>query len=238
MTELTAATVRLGFAGLYVALLPLMGVLTMRTTQQVRRYALLLTASVALVPIGFVLRQAGVGQLTVAGGVIDVVNLVQSTIGTIILYGVVLGLVDTSRRMTGLIIGISLIPTYAGSLLGLVGDSFGVLGIVYLAGSFLPFPVVLYLFVGPVWRSAASVSRRRRLIHWKARNILLFAYAMVLAYTLIAITGLVVDPVLNAIIVQYSFYMLSGGVAVYLLYNLTRLRTTTGTELISWGTSS
>jgi sensory rhodopsin len=224
MTDLTVSMVRFGFAGVYILTFLAMGLFVRRTPDQLRQYGYLLTILVGVAPIAILLQELGIGQLPASNGTLDFVNLVQGTVSTLVIYGLVLSLADVSRSMTGFIIFVALIPTYAGAIAGLLGDSIsGVLGLLFLGGFFVPFPVILYLFFRPVWRSAQTVSRQRRLVHWKARNILLFAYGMLLAYTPMAIAGLITDPILDIFVLEYSIYFLYGGVAAYLLYNLVGL---------------
>lgn len=235
MTELTVSTVRFGFVGLYVMTVLGMGVLTARAPRQVRQYAAILTGVIALSPVVLVFQEFGIGEIAVAGGTIDIATLGQGIVTNVVIYMLVLGLVDASRRLTAVTVAVALVPTFASALVGLLGDSVGsVLGIVYLLGVSVPFPVVLYLFLRPIWQSSESVSRRRRLVHWKARNILLFSYGMLLVYTPMVIAGLVRDPVLNTMILQYSTYLLYGGVAIYLLYNLSRLRPGGEANVLTW----
>ncbi len=232
MTELTPDVVRFGFAGLYALTFALGVVLYRRTPRAVRTQA---AAALAVVGVGapvILLQEFGLGEIAVGNGSLDLVAIAQGLFSTVVVYGLVLASARVSRRLAAATIGIALVPTMSAEIVAVAGEEPGVLVLVaFLAAFFLPFPVLLYLFTGPIWRSAEEATAQQRLLHWKARNVLLFAYGMLLAYTPLVLTGLLTDPVLDVLIQEYSVFFLYGGIVLYLLYNYSTLATEEATDV-------
>ncbi len=228
MIDVTAATVRFAFAGVNLLTFIIALGLYTRTPEQVRSYAGVAVAIAGLTPLAIVLQEFGVGAVAVGNGSLDLLGLTQSLISTVVIYALVLASANVSRRVGVLTVALAVMPTLGGEIFGVVGQGAEgtvatVAFVLFLASFFVPFPVLLYLFFGPIRRSASEATPQQRLLHWKARNILLFAYGMLLAYTPLAVAGLITDPVLDVFIRQYSIFFLYAGVVLYLLYNYTTL---------------
>lgn len=230
MIDITPETVRLGFAGVNLLAFIIAVGLYARTPEQLRSYAAIAVLVAGFTPLVIVLQEFGVGTVTVGNGNLDILGLVQSVLSTVVIYGLVLASARVSPRIGAVTVALALIPTLGGEIFSVVGQGAdGTLATVafalFLSSFFIPFPALLYLFFVPIRRSTSNVAPEQRLLHWKARNILLFAYGMLLAYTPLAVVGLIADPVLDVFIRQYSVFFLYSGVVLYLLYNYTTLDT-------------
>lgn len=228
MTELTAETVRFGFAGLNLLTFVVAVLLYTRTPPEIRKYAGVAVAVIGISPPIIVLQELGYGAIALGNGSLDVLALLQGTVSTIVIYGLVLASAKVSRRIAAITIAVALVPTVGAEIIAVAGeDPSGILAAVvlvsFLASFFIPFPALLYLFFGPVWRAASDATPQQRLLHWKARNILLFAYGMLLAYTPLVLAGLITDPVLGIFVQEYSVFFLYSGIILYLLYNYSSL---------------
>lgn len=231
MTELTPQNVRFGFAVINLFVFVTALVLYRRTPQEIRTYAGIAVAVVGIAPPVVVLQEFGIGVVAIGNGSLDTLAVFQSLFSTIVIYGLVLASARVSRRLAAVTITIALVPTLGAELAAVAGeDPSGILGIAVLAfflgAFFIPFPLLLYLFFGPIWQSASEATSKQRLLHWKARNVLLFAYGMLLVYTPLVLTGLLTDPVLDVFVQEYSVFFLYGGIILYLLYNYSRLDAT------------
>lgn len=224
MVDVTVGAVRLGFAVVYV-LTFLAAVLEVnRSPSHVRRYGYLLAGAILLSPVVIVLQEAGIGQIAAGEGAFDVVGLLRAVLTTLVFWLLILELADVSNQLRNLTIVIAMTPSFASAFAPVAGDNLtGVFGLVYLVGFFLPYPILLYLFRGRIWAAAGEVSRERRLLHWKARNILLFTYGILLVYVPLSLGGVITDPVLSEFAHEYTTYFLYAGVAMYLIYNYDRL---------------
>lgn len=224
MVDVTVGTVRLGFAAVY-GLTFLVAMLEVnRCPSHVRNYGSLLAGAILLSPVVIVLQEAGIGQIAAGQGEFDVVALLRTVLTTLVIWLLILELADVSRELRNLTIVIAMTPSVASAFAPVAGDNLtGMFGLVFLGGFFLPYPILLYLFRGRIWAAAGDVSRERRLLHWKARNILLFTYGMLLVYVPLSLGGVITDPVLSEFALEYTTYVLYAGVAMYLIYNYDRL---------------
>lgn len=216
MIELTSETVRLAAAVLYASgfLAGLAGTRFVRP--DLRRYCYPLVAVLAVEAGSLVAQASAVGVVRIDGATVNVIQDV-SDIGLLaVIYSGVTLLGGASRRLTALtavvavtpLIGIALAPVVSGT----------VLSVFLLAVTFLPYPILLYLYLGPIRRAAESVPTRQRLLHWKARNVLLFVYAVVLLYILLAFAGLLTDPVLTDALIEYANLFSTAGVPLLIVY--------------------
>lgn len=224
MVDVTVGTVRLGFAAVYVLTFLAAMLEVNRSPAHVRRYGYLLAGVILLSPVVIVLQEAGIGQIAAGQGELDVAGLLRTVLTTLVIWLLILELADVSTELRNLTIVIAMTPSVASAFAPVAGNNLtGIFGLVFLGGFFLPYPVLLYLFRGRIWAATGDVSRERRLLHWKARNILLFTYGMLLVYVPLSLGGVITDPVLGEFALEYTTYFLYAGVAMYLIYNYARL---------------
>lgn len=224
MVDVAVGTLRLGFAAAYVLTFLAATFLVRRSPAHVRTYGYLLVGVILLSPVVIVLQEVGIGKIRAGQGAFDVVDLVRTVGSTLVIWLLLLELADVSSELRTLTIVVAVMPSVASAFAPVAGDNLtGVFGLVFLGGFFLPYPVLLYLFRGPIWAAAGDVSRERRLLHWKARNILLFTYGMLLAYVPMSVGGFLTDPLLSEFALEYTLFFLYAGVSMYLIYNYDRL---------------
>lgn len=216
MTEFSPSSVRLGFVALYLLVTPLLAVWLTRIAGELRRYSYLLLSVVVLSAVTLLLQEAGIGQLEVGAGTVDVVNISRSVFVYIVVYGGVVKLAGASNRLAGVVTAVALTPIIAVGIAPALGA--GTLAIGVLAALVLPYPVLLYLFFRPVWQAAATTSPSRRLLHWKARNVIVFTYSMTLLFVFMAFGGLVTDDALATFFLEYTFFFFRAGIPAFLIY--------------------
>lgn len=109
----------------------------------------------------------------------------------------------------------------ATTVTGLAAGVYAV-ALVVLVGGYVG--LVAYL-LGPIWRRAQAVPEQRRLLHWKARNLLLFIIGMLIAFVILALFG-VFDEFVTVTIQQYMAVLIRVGFAGFLFANLDAVGTT------------
>ncbi|QZP39790.1 bacteriorhodopsin [Halobaculum magnesiiphilum] len=172
---------------------------------------------VGLSAVAYAAMGLGLGTVPVAGGVVDVPNLVDDMITYSGLYAITVVLAGASMRWLLTVTGIVAIQRLSFALPnGGIVDGTGMLvaaGIV-VAGWF----VVVAIFAKPVWRAALDQSPERRLVHWKCRNLVVFLFAMLIVYALIALSGMLTEFLLTSLNIYIDFLMRIG-VAAFLFAN-------------------
>lgn len=78
--------------------------------------------------------------------------------------------------------------------------------------------VHVYLFLGPVWAAAADVPARRRLVHWKCRNLLLFLVGMLIVFGVLILAG-VMDFFVVSLTNAYISFLVRAGLAGFVFAN-------------------
>lgn len=89
-------------------------------------------------------------------------------------------------------------------------------GVVIVVGSHVALAAYL---LGPIWRRVRGESEQRRLLHWKARNLLLFLIGMLIVFAVISLVG-VFDTFVSLVIQQYMTVLIRVGFAGFLFANL------------------
>lgn len=228
---ITVETVRLGFAALYgVATVGLLAAVT-RVPQRLRPYSYTLVGVVALAGVELLFQQFGITEISVGAGSLVVATLVSQTVEYAVLYGAVVRLAGASRRLAAVVVLTALFPIYLTEV-GEVIDAGSLFGLVVVAGFVVPLPVLSYLFFGRIWRAAEQLPPRRRLLHWKTRNLILFVYAMLLVYIGTLVFQLLTDSVIQQLLLQYSGLAFSAGIPAFLIYNFTTLDETTAADVL------
>ncbi len=218
---ITVETIQLLFVALYVlTAIGLFGLLW-RVPERLRRYSGLLIAVVVVSGLDLFMQWAGVGSVAVGSGEVQLTSTISQTIQYVVLYGGVAALGGASRRLTAALVVVALFPSYVTQFLPVVGLGEVAALLVIIAVFLLPLPVVLYLFFGPIWRAATQLPPQRRLLYWKVRNLILFVYAMVIAYIGLVTFGLLTDSVLTSLLLQYAGFVFSGGIPTFLIYRFT-----------------
>lgn len=153
-------------------------------------------------------------------------RFINDIVGYSILFGLTTWFAGSSRRMIGLVAGLSVLSR-------IVIEAGAIFGIVGLAGLFSigTYVARLYLLWGPVWRTAAEQRPTQRLLFWKARNMLMFLMGMNIVAALL--TGAVVtDAFVQMVLIEYLNVCLRIGLAVFVIVNLSGLGTERGFDTV------
>lgn len=207
---------------------------SLRVQPNLQRYCGLFTAVVLLNSLNLVFRRLELGIIATTQGELFIITVLTQVIAYTVLYGAVMRLGGASRLLTAGVIGISLLPTMLIQV-GAVIETGQWFVVVSLASFVLPFPILAYLFLRPIWRTALNQPPTRRLLHWKARNLILFVYVMLLVYIGLVISGLVSDPVVDTILFQYVSIVFNLGLPGFLIYKSLTLDDQLAEELTTTG---
>ena len=158
----------------------------------------------------------GVGMITVGGTESSLPSLVNGLFTATVLLAMGAMIADVSWSLFAAVVGVTVLRR-AGFTLSYFTD-----GMLALAGTLtvvVCYIALVYLFLGPVWKRAQSLSPKQRLLHWKVRNLLLFLNGMFIVFITILITG-VLDDVIASLLSQYIYVLLRVGFAAFLFVNI------------------
>ncbi|MFC4360584.1 bacteriorhodopsin [Halobium salinum] len=182
-----------------------------------RRLCALATGLVGLSAVAYTMMSTGAGMIPVAGGVVDAPNLLDDTATYAGMYGLAAVLAGPSKRWIVAVSGIVAAQRLAFELpyAGIVGGT-GALAAagVVVVGWF----VISGIFAGPIWRAARNQPAKRRLVHWKCRNLVLFLFATLIVYAMLALSG-VLTEFLNTSLNLYIDLLMRVGVTSLLFVN-------------------
>lgn len=212
-TVLQAAAV--GYAVVLLGLL--VGV--RRVDASLRRYCYPLVLLAALATADSLWQAAGGGSLVVNGNAIQVSTATLDVYAYTVLYGGTTLLAGASRRLVAAVTGVAVTMRVAFSVgnAAAPGTPLATLAAVGILGGY---PVVVGLYLRPVWRVAQRVPARQRLLHWKARNLQLFLFGMLVVYAFLLLSGLIQNAVVSQVLVQYPNLLFRGGVSLLIVHRL------------------
>lgn len=170
-----------------------------------------------LAAVVYVLTAYGIGTIQIGDASLLLPLLVNDLVaypGFFVIAGLLAG---ASRAQLLALGGVSVIQRLAFEVasVGVFDGVLALLGpVVVVVGWF----VHVYLFVGPVWASAADVSARRRLVHWKCRNLLLFLVGMLIVFGVLILAG-VMDFFVVSLTNAYISFLVRAGVAGFVFAN-------------------
>lgn len=196
-----------------------LGLGTRRVAPDLRRYCYPLIGLVGLAAVESAVQAAGGGTVAFDGTEIRLSTYFLDVAVYLVLYGGTTLLAGTSRRLAAAVTGVALLQRTA-FVAGNAAAPGTILATLAGLGIVLGLPVLLYLFLKPVWRAAQSVPARQRLLHWKARNLQLFLFGMLVVYAFLYLSGAVSDPFVSQILVQYPNMLFRAGIPVLLVYKL------------------
>ncbi|WP_415378600.1 rhodopsin [Halosimplex sp. TS25] len=176
-------------------------------------YPVLFVLGVSLA--GTVLIALGVGT-DVGGTSLDAPGIADDLIAYSVLWGITALLAGESRRMVGVFVVVPVIQVVAFNGGVLLGGTAGLVGLlVMVAGQVL----FAYLLLGRVWERAQRLPDRQRLLHWKARNLLLFLIGMLIAFSLLSVAR-VFDEFVVSTVGAYMDLLIRVGFAGFLFANV------------------
>ena len=216
MTMIDQLTIYAGSTAVYaVALVVLLAWL--RRVPADRRdlcYPIVLVVAASVVALGVI--TAGFG--TVSIGETDLVypQFLNDLFAYGLLFAVMARLADLDGRPLAIVVGTPVAQLVAFQLGVIPGGLIALLSILFVVGAQIA--LIWYLF-GPIWERAQAVPEQRRLLHWKARNLLLFLTSMLLIYAVLAVAG-VFDAFVLLTIDQYMGVLNRLAFAGFLFANL------------------
>ncbi|QLH84605.1 bacteriorhodopsin [Halosimplex pelagicum] len=180
-----------------------------------RRYCYPVLSVLGVSLVGTVLIALGVGT-GVGGTSLDAPGLVDDLIAYSVLWSITALLAGESRRMVGVFVVLPVIQVVAFNGGVLLGGAAGLVGLfVMVVGQVL----LAYLLLGRVWERAQRVPDRQRLLHWKARNLLLFLIGMLIAFSLLSVAQ-VFDEFVVSTVGAYMDLLIRVGFAGFLFANV------------------
>lgn len=158
---------------------------------------------------------------TVGGESVRVLNIVDDSISYTIVFAVVALLGGASRRILAMI-AVAVFTariSFEPANIGLV-EGTGALASVSIV--FIGFFTVVWLLTGPVWQSAQSVSVAQRIVHWKARNLVVLIFSVLVLTGAISVAGLL-NPFEQRVVLEHLNVVIRVGVGVFVFTNVAAL---------------
>jgi hypothetical protein len=199
-----------------------------RIPEERRTYCYPAVAAVGISAVTTALSLAGVGVLPLGGGSLDVPSVLDDLIAYPLLWAVAALLANESRRTVGIFVAVPAVQVLAFNVASTIG---GLVGLVGIATVVAGHALLAYLLFGPVWERAQRLPDRQRLLHWKARNLLLFLIGMLIAYALLGVAG-VFDTYVSGVLGEYVSALIRVGFAGFLFANVDAIEVDGGGELL------
>ncbi|MFC7140193.1 bacteriorhodopsin [Halosimplex aquaticum] len=187
-----------------------------RVPESKRLFCYPVVAAVGISAVTTALSLAGVGVLTVNGTALDVPSVLDDLIAYPLLWAVAALLANESRKMVGVFALVPAVQVVAFNGASVVGGVVGLVGIASVVGGHV---YLTYLLFGPVWERARRLPDRQRLLHWKARNLLLFLIGMLIVFAVLGVAG-VFDAYVSGVIGEYLGALIRVGFAGFLFANV------------------
>jgi len=181
-----------------------------------RQYCYPVVAVVGLSTATTALTAAGIGAVTVGDGTLDLVSLVDDLVGYSVLWVITGVLAGESRRTLAVLAAVPAVQVVSFNVAATLGGPLALVGLLVTVGGHL---LIAYLLFGPVWERAQRLPDDQRLLHWKARNLLVFLIGMLIVFALIAVAGLF-DQFVSAVIGEYMSLLIRAGFAGFLFANV------------------
>ncbi|WP_313691547.1 hypothetical protein [Halorarum halobium] len=216
MTMISDPTVYAITAGVYAVALAVLGGWLWQNPDQRHPYCLPVLFVVGFGAVTTGLQALGVGSIAVAGGSINVASVSNDMVGYPALYVVSALLAGASRRSIALVTAIPFLQVLSFNVASVTG---GTLALVAALLVVVGHAVLLSLYRGRIWRTAADCADGRRLLHWKSRNLLLFMTGMLIVYALLSLFG-VFGTFVSTTVSAYMGVLIRVGFAGFLFVNL------------------
>jgi hypothetical protein len=128
----------------------------------------------------------GIGTIPYGATTIDLPGFVNDLVAYPLLWYVAARIGGAPKRLKAIVTGLPIAQVMAFQLGAVASGPLALLSSLFVIGGHF---VLAYLFMGPIWRHAQAVSDERRLLHWKARNLLLFLIGMLIVFAFISLAG-------------------------------------------------
>lgn len=151
-----------------------------------RRVYQVATAVVAVGAVATVLSGLDIGVVSVNGYDTTLPSFGSDLVAYAALWGITGMLAGVDRRTLAVVTGIPVaqVLAFQGAAVTSGAVALG-LSAVVIAGHLW----LAVLFRGRIWTAAASLDDERRLLHWKARNLLLFLVGMLIVFAFLSLAG-------------------------------------------------
>lgn len=211
-----ATTVYAATTGVYVvALVVLLGLLR-RVPEDQRSLCYPVVFVVGVAGAATALLAAGLGTVAVGGGKLEIPTIINDLVSYSLLWVVTVRIVDVDGRALAFVALTPVVQSLAFRIGALVGGVVGLVGLAIVVGGHIALGAYI---LGPIWNRTAGESEQRRLLHWKARNLLLFMIGVLIAFGVLSLTS-VFDEFVTLVIGQYMAVVIRVGFAGFLFANL------------------
>lgn len=194
--------------GATAALYAVTGVVCLRALQRTdeahRQYLRLATVPIVVGVVSSSLLAFGVGAVVVNGYELTLPAILSDAVAYPLLWVVTAMLADVDDRLLAFAAAVPFVQVLAFWVSPVYGGLVALASVAVVVGSHVLLAVV---FRGRIWAASSSVPEERRLLHWKARNLLLFLVGMLIAFAFLSVAGafddfgtLVIDVYISVLI--------------------------------------
>ena len=216
---ISATTVYAGSAAVYAVVIAALLLWLRQIPDAYRQYCLPVLGIVVISGVAVALDAAGIGTVVVNEYALTIPSLIGDLIAYPALWGVAALLAGVDRRLLAITIAIPFAQRASFTIAAITG---GLIALVMLAVLVVGHLVLLYLYRNQIWEAAQSVSEEQRLLHWKARNLLLFLIGMIIVSAVLGLVGLF-DNFVSSVLTQYMNLLIRAGFAGFLFANVTNV---------------
>lgn len=200
-----------------------------RVDETRQQYLRLSTLTIAVGAVTSVSLVFGVGSLTINGYEVALPSVVNNLVAYPVLWVITAMLADVDDRLIAAAALAPFVQVVAFWLSPIYGGVVAIGSLVVVVGSHL---LLAVLFLGRIWDASSSVPEERRLLHWKARNLLLFLIGMFIVFSFLSVAG-VFSAFGMLVLNQYVSVLIRVGFAGFLFANVGALgdATTAGRDV-------
>jgi hypothetical protein len=185
-----------------------------------RRVYQLATVVVAVGGVASAVAAADIGVVSINGYDTTIPSTVSDLVAYPSLWAITAILADVDRKTLLVVASVPFVQVLAFQLSAVTG------GVMALAGSLVVIGGHVWLAVylrNTVWAATSGLDDERRLLHWKARNLLLFLVGMLIVFAFLSLAGAFSDFGTTTLNVYVSL-LIRVGFAGFLFANLGALR--------------
>ena len=213
------STVRFASAGVYAVSAVVLFALARRKPAALRRYCYPFVAVVAAAGVGIAAWGAGIGTFSVANGTLEAGQLLSDYVAYPFLFGFAAFVSGAGRRYVGGVVAL-IVAMRLGYDIAAVFD--GALAAAGTASILVGYVALVGLYFGPIASAAARQPPARELFYKKTRNLVLFAFGVLIAWAMLQIAGLF-DQFTAAVTLEYLDLLLRVGFAGFVFANVETL---------------
>ena len=213
------STVRFASAGVYAVSAVVLLALARRKPADLRRYCYPFVAVVALAGVGIGSWAVGIGTFSVGTGTLEAGQLLSDYVAYPFLFGFAAFVSGASRRYVGVVVAL-IVAMRLGYDVAEVFD--GALALAGTASILIGYVALVGLYFGPIASAADRQPPARELFYKKTRNLVLFAFGVLIAWAMLQIAGLF-DQFTAAVTLEYLDLLLRVGFAGFVFANVETL---------------